>query len=94
LYKLKAAEIYKEEVSSKNNLKIAQNEFWGNKTWQWTITKGGEPKKQKNQVFGEVRMANQKVKAKIRWKQIKRFVLKEFFTIVKSKNIRALIFKS
>jgi hypothetical protein len=36
-------------------------------------------------------MANQKVRAKIRWKQIKRFVLKEFLTIVKSKKIRALI---
>jgi hypothetical protein len=36
-------------------------------------------------------MANQKVRAMLRWKQIKRFVLKEFFTIVKSKNIWALI---
>jgi hypothetical protein len=36
-------------------------------------------------------MANQKVRAKIRWKQIKHFVLKEFYTIVKSKNIRGLI---
>jgi hypothetical protein len=51
----------------------------------------GSLKNKKNQEFGEVRMANQKVRAKIRWKQIKHFVLKEFFIIVKSKNIKALI---
>ncbi len=33
-----------------------------------------------------MKMANQKIRAKIRWKQIKRFVLKEFFTIVNQKK--------
>jgi len=90
-YKLKVAKFYKEEVTLKNNLKIAESEFEEIKHDNEQYQRVGSLKNKKNQEFNEARMANQKVRAKIRWKQIKCFVLKEFFTIVKSKNIRIFI---
>jgi hypothetical protein len=52
---------------------------------------GGKTKKVRIQLFKKVKMMNQKLEAKMKWKQNEWFDSKELFIIAKSQISRALI---